>query len=84
MLTAASDMANVRAAVRGGAVAYLIKPFDAEMLAERLTAYADLRAQRSAGRQADQAEVDRLFGLSARKGRGSRRCPRATPPRRRS
>src|SRR5262245_36030440 len=27
MLTAASDMASVRAAVRAGAVAYLIKPF---------------------------------------------------------
>jgi response regulator of citrate/malate metabolism len=65
MLTAASDMASVRAAVRGGAVAYLIKPFDADTLAERLGAYAELRAQRSADREADQAEVDRLFGLSA-------------------
>jgi response regulator of citrate/malate metabolism len=64
MLTAASDMASVRAAVRSGAVAYLIKPFDAEALAGRLSAYAELRAQRSADREADQAEVDRLFSLS--------------------
>ena len=72
MLTAASDMASVRAAVRGGAVAYLIKPFDAETLADRLKAYADLRAHRSTDRQADQAEVDRLFGLSAQR---TRRAP---------
>ena len=65
VLTAASDMASVRAAVRGGAVAYLIKPFDADALAGRLKAYAELRAQRSTDRQADQAEVDRLFSLSA-------------------
>jgi response regulator of citrate/malate metabolism len=76
MLTAASDMASVRAAVRSGAVAYLIKPFDAEALAGRLSAYADLRAQRSADRQADQAEVDRLFSLSAHGARGSLSLPK--------
>jgi two-component system CitB family response regulator len=76
MLTAASDMASVRAAVRGGAVAYLIKPFDADALTERLTAYADLRAQRSADRPADQADVDRLFSLSARRSRGSPALPK--------
>jgi response regulator of citrate/malate metabolism len=76
MLTAASDVANVRAAVRSGAVAYLIKPLDAEALAGRLSAYADLRAQRSADRQADQAEVDRLFSLPAHGARGSLSLPK--------
>jgi response regulator of citrate/malate metabolism len=76
MLTAASDMASVRTAVRGGAVAYLIKPFDAETLAGRLTAYAELRVQRSAEREADQAEVDRLFSLSADRARRSASLPK--------
>jgi response regulator of citrate/malate metabolism len=76
MLTAASDMASVRAAVRAGAVAYLIKPFDAEALAERLTAYAQLRAQRASDREADQAEVDRLFSLPAKRGRSSPALPK--------
>jgi two-component system CitB family response regulator len=76
MLTAATDMASVRAAVRGGAVAYLIKPFDAETLAERLTAYAELRAERSANRPAHQAEVDRFFSLSAHRARGSLSLPK--------
>lgn len=76
MLTAASDMASVRAAVRGGAVAYLIKPFDAEALEGRLKAYADLRAKRSTDRPADQAEVDRLFSLSARRAPGSPALPK--------
>jgi response regulator of citrate/malate metabolism len=76
MLTAASDMASVRTAVRGGAVAYLIKPFDADALAGRLTAYSDLRAKRSAEREADQAEVDRLFSLPAGRASGSLSLPK--------
>ena len=76
MLTAASDMASVRSAVRGGAAAYLIKPFDAEALAQRLRAYADLRAQRSVDRDADQAEVDRLFSLSAHAARDALSLPK--------
>ena len=76
MLTAASDMASVRAAVRGGAVAYLIKPFDAETLADRLKAYADLRAHRSTDRQADQGEDGPLFGLSAQRTRRAQALPK--------
>jgi two-component system CitB family response regulator len=76
MLTAASDMASVRAAVRGGAAAYLIKPFDAETLAQRLRSYADLRAQRSVDREADQADVDRLFSLSAHGAREALSLPK--------
>jgi response regulator of citrate/malate metabolism len=64
MLSAANDMASVRAAVRAGAVAYLIKPFAAEALAERLAAYAEMRADRMTDRETEQAEVDRLFELT--------------------
>jgi two-component system CitB family response regulator len=65
MLTAASDMASVRAAARGGAVAYLIKPFDSAALVARLEAYAELCAQRATDAVVDQVEVDRMFSLSA-------------------
>lgn len=39
VLSAASDPATVRTALRRGALAYLIKPFAAELLDERLRAY---------------------------------------------
>jgi response regulator of citrate/malate metabolism len=66
VLTAAREMAAVRAAMRGGALHYLIKPFDYEALRERLTAYAELHARRSTNRETHQQEVDRLFGLMRR------------------
>lgn len=66
VLTAAREMAAVRAAMRGGALHYLIKPFDYEALRERLTGYAELHAGRSADRETHQHEVDRLFGLLRR------------------
>jgi response regulator of citrate/malate metabolism len=71
VLTAARDMATVRAAMRGGAVAYLIKPFDLDDLRERLGAYAELHARRSEGREADQQTVDALFETMRRGGSGS-------------
>jgi response regulator of citrate/malate metabolism len=45
MLTAVSDAPTVRAAFAAGALNYLVKPFDADDLAERLTAYARYHAQ---------------------------------------
>jgi response regulator of citrate/malate metabolism len=66
VLTAAREMATVRAAMRGGALHYLIKPFDYEALRERLAGYAELHAGRSAERETHQQEVDRLFGLMRR------------------
>jgi two-component system CitB family response regulator len=45
MLTAAADAASVRAAFAAGALNYLIKPFTAEDLRHRLTAYARYRGQ---------------------------------------
>ncbi|MDP9849419.1 response regulator [Streptosporangium lutulentum] len=64
MITAARDVTTVRAAMRGGAVNYLIKPFTARALAERLEQYADTRMRLARiGSEACQDEVDRLFGL---------------------
>ncbi|GAA2849055.1 response regulator [Streptosporangium fragile] len=65
VITAARDVATVRAAMRGGAVNYLIKPFTAGALTERLEQYADNRRRLAAlGAQTCQDEVDRLFGAA--------------------
>ncbi|MER6947036.1 response regulator [Nonomuraea sp. NPDC000554] len=63
MISAARDVPTVREAMRGGAVGYLIKPFTAIALADRLKQYADTRKQLTAiGPEARQDDVDRLFG----------------------
>ncbi|WP_236796500.1 response regulator [Amycolatopsis sp. GM8] len=61
ILSAATDTRSVRAALRGGALNYLIKPFTTRQLAERLTGYA--RYRRLVGEDANltQADVDRAF-----------------------
>ncbi|MFI6597962.1 response regulator [Nonomuraea sp. NPDC050536] len=63
MISAARDVPTVREAMRGGAVNYLIKPFSADALAERLQQYAGTRRRLTAiGPEARQDDVDRLFG----------------------
>ncbi|MFG1704613.1 response regulator [Nonomuraea sp. M3C6] len=63
MISAARDVPTVREAMRGGAVNYLIKPFTAAALTERLHQYADTRKRLTAiGPEARQDDVDRLFG----------------------
>ena len=68
VLSAAREMQSVRAAMQGGALHYLIKPFDFDDLRQRLVAYAELDDARSADRETHQQEVDRLFGLIRRPG----------------
>jgi response regulator of citrate/malate metabolism len=68
VLSAAREMQSVRAAMQGGALHYLIKPFDFDDLRQRLSAYAELDAARSAERETHQQEVDHLFGLIRRPG----------------
>lgn len=66
MVTAARDVATVQAAMRHGALQYLVKPFNFAGLRTKLEAYAGLRRTLSKGGEAEQAEVDRIFGaLSA-------------------
>ncbi|MFI7449055.1 response regulator [Nonomuraea sp. NPDC049714] len=63
MISAARDVPTVREAMRGGAVNYLIKPFTAAALTERLQQYARTRRTFTAiGPEARQDDVDRLFG----------------------
>ena len=63
MLTAASDPASVRAAFAAGALNYLIKPFTAEQLRDRLTAYARYHKQFSSAASVNQEQVDRAMRM---------------------
>ncbi|MEV7991234.1 response regulator [Streptomyces sp. NPDC086077] len=66
MVTAARDISTVQAAMRQGALQYLVKPFAFAGLRAKLEAYAALRRTLDGGGEAEQAEVDRIFGaLSA-------------------
>jgi len=61
-VTAARDVATVQAAMRHGALQYLVKPFAFAGLRTKLEAYAALRRSFEGGGDAEQTEVDRLFG----------------------
>lgn len=63
VVTAAREVETVRAALHGGVVGYLVKPFTFAALRERMTKYAEARRQLSASDEVGQAEVDRVFGL---------------------
>ncbi len=63
VITAARDMASVRAAMQLGTVHYLVKPFTFAQLEERLTAYRDLQGRLARTDEAEQHEVDALYGL---------------------
>ncbi|MFD9004646.1 response regulator [Streptomyces sp. NPDC059582] len=66
MVTAARDVSTVQAAMRQGALQYLVKPFAFAGLRAKLEAYAELRRTLDGGGEAEQADVDRMFGaLSA-------------------
>lgn len=62
MVTAARDVSTVQAAMRQGALQYLVKPFAFAGLRAKLEAYAELRRTLDGGGEAEQAEVDRIFG----------------------
>ena len=64
VITAAREIASVRAAMQLGAVHYLVKPFDFGLLIERLTAYRELRRHLAQVRgEPAQSEVDELFRM---------------------
>jgi response regulator of citrate/malate metabolism len=65
VVTAARELDTVREAMQGGAVSYLVKPFEYEALGERLEHYRRTRAALNASNIADQKQIDELFGLSA-------------------
>lgn len=64
VITAVRDIEQVRAALHGGAVHYLLKPFPLSTLRLQVERYAVARRRMAeTGEAATQQDVDRLFGL---------------------
>src|SRR3989442_113076 len=61
-VTAAREVESLRAAMRGGIVHYLIKPFLFATFEEKLLSYASARERMVQLGQAQQSDVDRIFG----------------------
>lgn len=81
VITAARDGTTVRQALRGGAVQYLIKPFEPAELVDRLRRYARLRRDLQAEGSPDQEAVDRAFGSARPAERGGvRSMPKGLTP----
>jgi two-component system CitB family response regulator len=62
VITAAKDADSVRAAMQGGALHYLLKPFGFPALRDKLLSYAQMRSRLTALHEPDQRSVDRIFG----------------------
>jgi two-component system CitB family response regulator len=61
MVTAARDVGSLRAAMAGGALRYIVKPFNFARFSETLQTYRRFAGRRSALAEVDQADVDRLY-----------------------
>lgn len=62
-ITAAKDVGMLRAALSLGVIHYIVKPFTFRTLRERLETYAAARTRLEHMRQAEQRDIDRLYGL---------------------
>jgi response regulator of citrate/malate metabolism len=80
MATAATDPESVRAAFSRGALNYLIKPFTAAELGERLRAYARYRERLAPGARLSQADVDRAVRCLHPPPRGEPRTVKGQSP----
>ncbi|MEU5542467.1 response regulator [Streptomyces sioyaensis] len=76
MVTAARDIATVQAAMRHGALQYLVKPFTFAGLRSKLEGYAALHRTFAGGGQAEQSEVDRIFGVLGAANAGPAELPK--------
>lgn len=63
-VTAAQEVETVRAAIAGGVLGYLVKPFTMAALHERLDQYLHGRPDAPVGARLDQTQIDRLLGSS--------------------
>jgi len=61
-ITAAREVESLRAAMRGGVVHYLIKPFLFATFEEKLLSYAAAHERITRLGKAEQGDVDRIFG----------------------
>ncbi|WP_431041791.1 DUF7342 family protein [Streptomyces sp. P1-3] len=76
MVTAARDIATVQAAMRHGALQYLVKPFTFAGLRAKLDGYAALRRTLDGGGEAEQDQVDRIFGALGGSSAGPAELPK--------
>ena len=60
VITAAKDADSVRAAMQGGALHYLLKPFSFPALRDKLLSYAQMRSRLNALHEPDQRNLDRV------------------------
>jgi response regulator of citrate/malate metabolism len=66
VITAANDTATVGAALQGGALHYLVKPFESGALREQVERAIRIRGRLSGADRAAQEDIDRLFGSGLR------------------
>ena len=79
VISAATDAPTVRRALRAGAIDYLVKPFEARLLSERLDAYRRFRNMLTEDRRVDQDLLERaLRALHGREGRSASSSQPAT------
>lgn len=62
-ITAARDVETLRAAMHGGVLQYLVKPFRFSAFEQKMRSYAAMCESLARLGEADQREVDRLYGL---------------------
>lgn len=62
VISAATDVETIRAAMRGGVLHYLIKPFTYAALYDQLKHFAALHERLGALSEAGQSDVDQVFG----------------------
>ncbi|HWV48308.1 MAG TPA: response regulator [Microbacterium sp.] len=63
VLSAASDAPTVRRALRSGALTYLMKPFDARVLGDRIDRYVRARNLLRTQRPLEQQQIDRALAI---------------------
>jgi response regulator of citrate/malate metabolism len=68
-VTAAKDVKTLRAAMQGGVLHYIVKPFVFETFRERLERYAALNDRLERLHNASQSDIDHLFALLRAQGR---------------
>jgi len=61
VVTAARDVDSLREAIAGGALRYIVKPFDFERFRDALQSYQRFAGRRSALEEVEQEDVDRLY-----------------------
>ena len=65
MVTAAKEVASIQQAMRGGALHYIVKPFDFARFAQTLETFRRFRQERESREVLAQADIDRLYRLMA-------------------